>query len=284
MIYAVMGLLGLCFGSFINALVWRLHQQQTIKLKHQKASSKSLTAGQLSILTGRSMCVHCHHELAIVDLLPVISWLGLRGKCRYCHQAISLQYPLVELVTVLLFELSYVYWPQAIQGSQIAVFGLWLVLIVGLIALLIYDLRWMLLPNRLIAPLLVVATAMQLILLISSGLSWSRLVALIMALAVGGGLFYLLFQLSSGKWIGGGDVKLGLLLGLIVGSSQKSLLFIFLAALMGSLVSVPLLVSKRLSPTSRIPFGPFLISGAIIAMLFGDVIIKWYSHTFLLIG
>src|SRR5260221_566501 len=99
-------LLGLTFGSFINALVWRLHKQNEDSAKEQKVPN-------LSIATGRSMCPNCYHELAAKDLIPVLSWLSLGGKCRYCRQPISWQYPLVELLTAGLFTVSYIYWPWA---------------------------------------------------------------------------------------------------------------------------------------------------------------------------
>ena len=97
-------------------------------------------------------------------------------------------------------------------------------------------------------------------------------------MVIGGGIFYLLFQISDGKWIGGGDIKLGGLLGLIVATPSRSLLFIFIAAVGGTIVSLPLLLSGRLKPTSTIPFGPFLIAGAIITFLFGGSVIHWYTH------
>ncbi len=81
------------------------------------------------------MCPHCKHRLVAIDLVPVLSWLTLGGKCRYCHKSISVQYPLVELATALLFVASYIWWPVPVSGVQIAIFALWLVLLVGLLAL-----------------------------------------------------------------------------------------------------------------------------------------------------
>ena len=89
--------LGVCFGSFVNALVWRIHEQSKPK-KKRAASDK-----ELSVVSGRSMCPNCKHTLSTKDLLPVISWLTLGGKCRYCSKPISWQYPSVEMLTALLF-------------------------------------------------------------------------------------------------------------------------------------------------------------------------------------
>src|SRR5580700_9634934 len=118
MIIVVLAVLGLCLGSFVNALVWRLHEQSNPKqkTKNKKQKAKQLSANELSILRGRSMCPDCHHQLAAKDLVPVISWLDLRGKCRYCHRPISIQYPLVELATAGLFVFSYFFWPLAFNG------------------------------------------------------------------------------------------------------------------------------------------------------------------------
>src|SRR5690606_15326595 len=104
MVIIVLALLGLIFGSFVNALVYRLHEQSA-QGKKQRTKGK-VKNKQLSISKGRSICVHCKHELAWYDLIPVLSWLLLRGKCRYCHKPISRQYPVVELVTAAIFALS----------------------------------------------------------------------------------------------------------------------------------------------------------------------------------
>ncbi|HET7320070.1 MAG TPA: prepilin peptidase [Candidatus Saccharimonadales bacterium] len=265
MVIAVLVVLGLCFGSFVNAFVWRLHERRD--WVHE-----------------RSECVHCHHELAAKDLVPVLSWLWLGGRCRYCHKPISAQYPLVEATTAGLFIVSYAFWPYLLLGGQWVVFGLWLIILTGLLALFVYDLRWMLLPNKLVFPLTVLALVMQAALLATDWKGLAQALTVTLAVAIGGGIFYILFQVSDGKWIGGGDVKLGFLLGLLAGTPAKSLLVIFLAALVGSVVSLPLLANKKLGRKSSIPFGPFLIIGGIITVLFGNHIIDWYTHAFILGG
>jgi prepilin signal peptidase PulO-like enzyme (type II secretory pathway) len=261
---------GLCLGSFINALVWRLHEQSKSKQK--------LNPHQLSIVNGRSMCPSCHHELSAKDLVPVFSWLLLRGKCRYCKEPISIQYPLVELATTLLFLASYIWWPTTIKGLEVGIFILWLVLLVGLIALMIYDLRWLLLPNRLIYPFGVIAVLMATLSIINADRPLNTLINILLAMIVGGGVFYVLFQISDGKWIGGGDVRLGWLLGIVAGTPERSLLFIFLGSVIGTVISLPLLASNKLKRNSTIPFGPLLIVGLIITQLFGASILHYYSH------
>jgi prepilin signal peptidase PulO-like enzyme (type II secretory pathway) len=279
MIIAVLVVVGLCFGSFVNALVWRLREQEVQSAK-KKPDRKYLK--KLSISKGRSMCPNCHHELAVKDLLPVLSWLSLGGKCRYCKKPISSQYPLVELATAGLFIASYVYWPVDFSDSQKLLFGLWLVLLTGFMALLVYDLHWFLLPNRIIYPLTVPAVLWAAVSIANSSDRLALAVSeLVVSVVIGGGIFYALYQVSGGKWIGGGDVRLGWLLGLIVLTPARAVLLLFLASLLGCIVSLPLMAAKRLKKTSVVPFGPFLIVGAIIVQLFGASLIAWYGHTFL---
>lgn len=273
MIYPILILVGLCFGSFINALVWRIYQQDNV------GKNKRLADKKLSIMSGRSMCVHCHHPLTTLDLIPIISWLSLLGKCRYCHKPISWQYPLVEASTAAIYTFSYYYWPRHIIGAEWLVFGVWMLILVCLIALFIYDLRWFLLPDRLVRPLagLVIVQAIVSIVINNTSLQ-TDLLNIILATAIGGGLFYTLFIVSKGKWIGGGDVKLGFVLGLMVLNPANAVLVIFGASVLGSLYSLPLLLARRLNKNSHIPFGPFLIISAILVFLFGFNFISWYTR------
>lgn len=274
MIILILVLLGLCLGSFVNALVWRTYKQ---------SKSKKRTA-KYSISKGRSMCVSCGHTLSWKDLLPVFSWLALKGKCRYCHKNISVQYPLVEILTALLFVISYLFWPSAIHGLEWLVFGSWLAILTGLIALAVYDMRWMVLPDRVVFPLYFAGGFFVLIKLIQSGQDWPNLAfSALIAIMIGGGLFYVLFQISGGKWIGGGDVKLGFLLGALAMSAEKSMVMLFLASLMGCLYIIPSMLAKKTNKQSRIPFGPFLITGCIIVVLFGQTLINWYLDKVLML-
>ncbi len=267
MIILVLVVLGLAFGSFVNALVWRVHKQSTVK--------KSLRS-KYSISTGRSMCTHCGHGLAVKDLIPVLSWLWLRGKCRYCHKRID-DNPLAELLTPFLFVVSYLFWPLSWSTEGKVLFGFWLVLVVGLVALFIYDLRWLLLPNRIVFPLFGVA-ASQFVLQLLFGGGWQVVITSFWGVVVGGGIFWIIFQFSDGKWIGGGDVKLGWLLGALVGGPLQSLLLLFIASLLGTLVSGPLLIMGKANRKTHLPFGPFLIASGAIVYLFGSGLIVWYKH------
>lgn len=302
MIYVLLGFLGLCFGSFVNALVWRLREQEKRdefrdKSKKLKARSKKQVAlsaksrsisqtkhiadEELSILKGRSMCPNCHYTLHIKDLIPVLSWLSLKGRCRYCHKKIAFQYPLVELVTGGLFAISYYLWPSLSTNLDRFSFGVWLVTLTGLIALTIYDLKWQLLPNRVVYPLIVLLATSILTKVILFDADFTLLQDAAWGFLVGGGLFCLLFYISNGKWIGGGDVKLGALLGLVVAKADLAFLLLFMASVLGTVVIIPGMLTKKINSKSHIPFGPFLIVAGFIVLFWGRQMIDWYIDTFL---
>lgn len=259
-----LGLIGLAFGSFVGALVWRLHEHK-------------------DFVSDRSECEHCHHKLNALDLIPVLSWLALGGKCRYCGHRIGWSAPLLEITMAALFVGSYYVWPLQLGSWQANLsFGLWLVYVVGLVALLIYDLRWMLLPNALVFPLMAVAVLESAVrYTVQVGASpWDYLNSAIFGVIVLGGLYWAMYTFSKGKWVGYGDVKLGVFMGIALGF-QRSLLALFLANIIGFLVVLPGLLMGRLKRTSKVPFGPFLIAAFFIAFLFGGQIISWYMHLIL---
>lgn len=273
MVTALLVVFGLIFGSFVNALVWRLHEQAKLAGKKSKAAVKRRAA--LSMTKGRSMCPECGHELAAKDLVPVLSWLWLRGKCRYCGARIP-DSPLVELLTGLLFAVSYVSWPHTFHGVGLFEFIVWLAFLVGFVALAVYDLRWFLLPDKIVFPL----TGLAIVQVVTVA-AWTHSVSTLWLPLAGGalifGLFWILYQVSRGSWIGGGDVKLAFTLGLLAGTPFRALTVIFFASLVGTLFSVPELVKGREGLTHRIPFGPSLLLATIVVVLYGDRIATWYQ-------
>lgn len=262
----ILAVLGLCFGSFVNALVWRLHQKQKTDNKKQKA--------ELSIINGRSMCPHCHHTLAWYDLLPVASWLSLKGRCRYCHKPIGWQYPIVEIMTALTFIISYLYWPYGFDSAGITLLVFWLAILVGFMALTVYDLRWFMLPDKIVFPITGLGVLAIVIYVIIEGSPGYLIDPLVGGLSLFG-LFYAIFHASKGAWIGGGDVKLAFLLGLLAGGFLESMLLLFVASIIGTAVSLPFLVIKKLKAKSQIPFGPLLIMATFIVYLFGVSLLDW---------
>lgn len=276
MIYFVLAILGLSLGSFVNAFVWRLHEQSEV-MNSKHTDKKYLK--RLSISRGRSMCSHCKHELAVKDLVPVASWLYLRGKCRYCGSRI-VDSPIVELLTAGLFVLSFVFWPYAMSGLGLYYFGFWIVFLVAFMALAVYDLRWYILPDKLVFPLVGLAIVQLIGSIIFYQVSLHSIITAFWGVVISSGVFFLIFQLSKGEWIGGGDVKLGLIIGILIGGPMASLLMLFLASSLGSLVGIPLLLAGKRKV--RVPFGPFLLLSTVIVTLFGASIIHWYKTTLLI--
>lgn len=272
---------GICLGSFVNALVWRTRQRELVI---DKAEGRKLTKAEqtqlkkLSITTERSRCTHCKHELAPIDLVPVFSYTWLRGKCRYCGKKIE-DTPIPELLGGALAVGSYLVWPYDLVGiMDYTTLGVWLIVATLLLALAIYDVRWQLLPNRIVAAL-TVATAVFLTLL---GISQNEPTVLLGSLWGGlviSGLFYLLHRMSQGRWIGGGDVKIGFALGAIAGGLTSAFLLVFAASLLGTLYACVIAIAthKPLSGATKVPFGPFLIIGALIAFFAGAPIVDWYQ-------
>jgi leader peptidase (prepilin peptidase)/N-methyltransferase len=249
--------LGLVLGSFINALVWRLHEGK-------------------DWVKDRSECPSCHHKLAARDLVPVVSWLLLGGKCRYCHKPIP-DSPIVELVVPVLFVTSFYFWSQPISGVSLFTFILWLVFLVGFVALAVYDLKWFLLPDVIVFPLIGLAIFQVLGSWLFFHGTFTNVLGGLLGDSIISGLFYLIFEVSKCKWIGFGDVKLGIVLGLLAGGALQAFLLLFAASLLGVLVSLPLVLSGKADRKSHIPFGPLLILGMIVVQLFGQSLLNWYT-------
>ena len=264
MVYVLLGLMGLAFGSFVTAFTWRLHEKK-------------------NFVTDRSQCESCGHKLGVWDLIPIFSWVMLKGRCRYCGKSIGWGNPVIELSMAVAFVGSYIFWPYALNSWQaMGSFGLWLVYLVFLGVLVVYDFRHMLLPDKLVFPLVglgLVDAGLRLSLQPDFNLGTYVLQVGLGALALGG-FYWLLYEISRGKWVGFGDVKLGIFMGVVLGW-QGALLTLFLSNVIGFLVVAPGLLVGKLTVKSRVPFGPFLIVGFVLAGIFGERLIAWYlSLTF----
>ena len=286
MIVLVLAALGLVLGSFVNALVWRMHERSLIwdkafertkdgQPKLQATERKKLR--ELSIWRGRSMCPHCRHVLAPKDLIPVVSWLTLRGRCRYCGTKFD-DTPFAELLTPVAFVLSYLWWPTQIQGASLFQLVMWLAFVVAFVALTVYDLRWMLLPDVVVYPLIAIAVVEVGVLAFGFHEGWTEVVGAASGALVIAGLFYLLYVVSKGRWIGGGDVKLGVVLGLLVGGPMHGALLLFVASLAGVLFAVPQMLAGKAGRRAQIPFGPFLMLALFVVQLFGTSMVDWYER------
>jgi leader peptidase (prepilin peptidase)/N-methyltransferase len=283
----ILAVLGLMMGSFAGATVWRLRARQLLedKAAGEKVDKKEYEAlvplTKHTIANDRSQCLHCGHVLKWYDLVPLVSWMSTGGKCRYCHEKIGWFEPLIEIGTAILFVVSFTLWPHPLADT-LAVFHflLWLVASVMLVILFAYDLKWYILPNRIVFPLIAVSGLMALLAVLQMHDTAMAILNLCLAVGILSGLYFLLWVLSKGAWIGFGDVKLGLALALLLGQWQLAFIALFAANLIGCLIVLPGMFSGKISRRTRVPFGPLLILGAITAMLWGQAIVQWYFVTF----
>lgn len=282
-IYLALIVSGLAFGSFAGATVWRLRARQlkADKAAHEpydhKEYSRLKKLLEKSTLNDRSQCLHCGYTLRWYDLIPLVSWLSLKGKCRNCKHSIGTFEPLIELAVAAFFVISYMFWPLGLAtGFEIAHFILWLGAGVIMAVLFAYDQRWYLLPDRYSVALAIVGAAMVAMVAIPATQPLVVVVSALGAVAALGGLYGLLYVISRGRWVGFGDVKLGVGLGLLLADWQLALVALFMANFIGCLIVIPLLIGKKIKRDSRIPFGPLLILGAIIAWFIGRQLLAWY--------
>jgi leader peptidase (prepilin peptidase)/N-methyltransferase len=241
-------LFGLIIGSFLNVVSWRLPRHE-------------------SLTRPRSKCPGCDTPVRAYDNVPVVSWLLLRGRCRGCGERISLRYPVVEALTAALYVLV-----VALGGDVLHVV-LGLVLVTFLVPIAVIDLDHRIIPNRLTGPAAILAVALGAVLEPSY---------LPEQLAAGAGalLFFYLPALIHNKGMGMGDVKLAGVLGLYLGRSVAPALFI--ALILGVVVGAAIIAIKGMSEGRRakVPFGPFMAAGALIALFCGDAIVNGYLDRF----
>lgn len=236
-------ILGICVGSFLNVCIYRIPQGQ-------------------SILYPPSHCTQCQRQLQIIDLIPVLSYVLLQGRCRYCGASYSSRYALVELLTGCLFIWCY------------TVFGIGFPLIKALILtsfLLIItyiDYDHQLILDKV---LLYMAGAGVLIECLTPSVG---LLSILTGSLAGGGLL-LLIAIASKGGMGGGDIKLATVLGIYLGA-KLTLLALFLSFVIGGVVAVFILLFKRRGRRDCIPFGPFIAVGAFLSLLYGQELIRWY--------
>lgn len=227
--------LGAILGSFINALSFRW-------------------GTGVSVVNGRSRCMHCGHTLEALDLVPVFSWIFLRGRCRYCGGRISWQYPLVELLGAFVSLGAFLSTPDLVTYLFV------LAVFLTLLFIAVYDLRHKIIPMSASVTLMILVFAYHLV-------AGNVFFALIDGLILAAPLFAFSF-FSGGRWMGWGDgileISLGWFLGLTVGLT--AFMFAFWS---GALVGIVLLASRRgVTMKSEVPFAPFLIFGALLAYLF----------------
>ncbi|MBD3248359.1 hypothetical protein GF382_03665 [Candidatus Falkowbacteria bacterium] len=250
---------GLIMGSFLNCFIWRLYKNEG--------------------MWDRSYCPKCRKKISWYDNIPVLSFVFLRGKCRNCRKPISWQYPIVEAILGVLFMLAfYLNWIGSFGTDVVLLSGDlpfmislardWFVIFTSM-SILVYDWRWMIIPDRIIIP------AICLVLALNIFLGYSLAEVLYPAL-LGGGFFLLQFLISRGRWVGGGDARFGVFMGAVLADIWHLVIALLLAYWIGSIIGIFLIISKKKTLKSQLPFGIFLSVGLIISLFFANDILQWY--------
>ena len=258
------GFFGLLIGSFLNVVIYRLPKM----LEREWAAGCAELSGQplpeqepFNLLVPRSRCQACGHQIRWYENVPVLSYLALRGKCSACGTAISIRYPMVELVTGLLFAWCVWRWGPNLSG------GMWCLFAAMLVAMTLIDWDTTLLPDVLTLPLLwagLIAADLRWIPVPLSDAVWGA-VAGYMSLW----LVYWAFKLATGKeGMGFGDFKLFAALGAWFGW-QALVPIILMASVIGAVVGIVMKLNSSLREGGQIPFGPFLAMAGVTAMVFG---------------
>lgn len=245
----ILFLLGAIVGSFLNCFMWRARHGG-------------------SVLFGRSRCIGCRKQILAIDNVPIFSFLRLRGKCRFCGIRIPAFYFFTELATALIFVLvGYLNQHYASANFWFLVRDLFYVTI--LILVFVYDLLYKTILSRVVWLGGIGGLIFNLFLIDFS------LGNLALAVLVGFGFFFLQYAVSGGRWIGGGDVRLGAMLGVWL-LWPNIILALFLAYIIGAIFSLFLILKDRKYWRSALPFGVFLTVGAFITLYFGDFLVNWY--------
>ncbi len=251
-LYSVIFIFGSIIGSFLNCLSWRLKNRKKF------------------VLT-RSQCPKCGIELKWWENVPILSFLGLRGKCRYCEVKIPLNYFLTELFSGLLFV--WVFWFNSgsnIIGLDLIKIFLEFFIVSILLFVFLHDILYKeILPGAIWLGLGVVLVYQFFLQTDIGGIFWGAV--------LGFGFFAFQYFISKGRWIGGGDVRFGFLMGALLGV-KKIIVALLFAYWFGALVGVLLIIFKKRKMGSEIPFGTFLAVGTILAMYYGEYIIRWYMN------
>jgi len=252
-------LIGAACGSFVGAMTWRMRKK-------------------MDWVKDRSICEHCKHKLNGLDLIPILSWMTLRGKCRYCRKSIGWLAIGLEVGTAAVFAMSYFFWPLGeifignnIDFVQFGLFAIWLIIVVMMAALLVYDARWRLLPNKILFPLIGVTAVFAILsnIFVQQLSVIDFLIQISLAMLPVAGVYFVLHLVSRGKWIGFGDVKFGIVVGLLV-NWLAAVLVLAGANLIGTLAMSPMLLARKMNMNSKIPFGPFLIVATFLVFLFSS--------------
>lgn len=250
MFFILIFILGLFVGSFLNVIIDRTGKNE-------------------SFISGRSHCEFCNKKLKWVDLIPLLSYFFLKGKCRYCNKKLSYQYPIIEIITGILFLISFIYAINIYSLPSISfIFMLLFSIIVSCSLLLVFmiDLKFGIIPDRIIF-FSVVVTAIYL--LFAGGFLHNLLTAIASC-----AFFLLLVVITKGRGMGVGDAKFAFLIGLLLGF-PFTIISIYLAFLTGAIVSIILILAgKKKFKKDTIPFGPFLAICTLLVFFIGNKLLE----------
>lgn len=250
--------LGLCFGSFVNMLIFRVAKNYKLESRKLKVKSKN-----------RSFCDYCGSQLNWYENIPVISWIIQKGKSRCCDKKLSVLYPIVELFTGILFLLNFQFLIsnfQIINFQTIIQIFISFLIIVFLVFSAVFDLKYMILPDFSTGILVISALALW---SISNTGNWNYILSSILSF----GFLGFLYLITKKRGMGFGDVKLAIFMGLFLGYSKIIVAF-YVAFVVGAIVGLILIIFKKAKRKTQIPFGPFLILGTLVAWWWGEAIIK----------
>ena len=258
--FIIFFILGLIIGSFLNVVVYRLRVAEDV--------------------LGRSYCPHCRNKIAWYDNIPLISFILLKFQCRKCKKKISWQYPAVEAMTGLIFALIGWRFFNIFDSQSFLITLYYLGIVSFLIAIFVYDWLYMEIPSL----VLWIGGIWTIIFNIYFDLNKTgKFVSIfqsdvflgVLAAGIAFIFFFSLVYFSKEKWMGMGDALLAIFLGLFLGWPEI-LLALFLSFNLGALFSIALVVFQRKSLKTQIPFGPFLVLGSILTILFYGIITEWY--------
>lgn len=251
--------LGLCLGSFVNMLIYRVAINYKLESIKFKVKNKN-----------RSHCDYCGKQLHWYENIPVFSWLFLRGKTKCCHKKLSSLYPIVELVTGILmvfifnkFNLLSGHFSLSIEIIQLFILTM---IVTLLVFLTVFDFKYMILPDFAVIILIIVS-------FLGVVFDEPNIIPYLISAFVASGFLYFLYLITKKKGIGFGDIKLAIFMGLFLGW-PKIIVAMYIAFIFGAVVGVIGMGLKKITKKSKIAFGPFLILGTIIAWIWGDQIIN----------
>lgn len=253
-------LFGLAIGSFLNVVIYR-------------------TVYGESFMAGRSKCPHCKHQITWYDNIPIVSYILLRGHCRNCRKPISLRYPAVELITAALFVWWYLIGSAFFQLTEQPLAyiqkGFWLVVGVCLITIFFTDLLYQVIPDGAVYFLTAVALLYRVALVLKNIMQPADFFSMLLGAAGASLFFFILWVLTKRKGLGFGDVKFAFPMGVLLGF-PGILVGMFLAFIIGAISGVALILLGRRKVRQTIPFGPFLVLGTVITLLWGNSLFSWY--------